>query len=136
MKKALTIEAKNEKLDQVLDFVNEMLEELGCSIKDQNRIDIAVEEVFVNIANYAYGEETGEMTLSAETAEAPKSITLSFFDRGTPYDPLAKEDPDITLPASERPIGGLGIFMVKNIADELSYEYKDGQNVFTFVKRF
>ena len=136
MKKALTIEAKNEKLDQVLDFVNEMLEELGCSIKDQNRIDIAVEEVFVNIANYAYGEETGEMTLSAETAEAPKSLTLSFFDSGIPYDPLAKEDPDITLPASERPIGGLGIFMVKNIADELSYEYKDGQNVFTFVKRF
>ena len=97
-------------------------------------LDLAVEEIFVNIANYAYGDEKGtaEIILSKNN----NAVSLTFIDQGTPYDPLAKPDPDTTLGASERQIGGLGIFLVKKVMDETSYEYKDGSNRFTIVKKF
>ncbi len=134
MEHILHIEADIDKLDEVLDFVNLHLEAIDCPMKEQTRIDVATEEVYVNIANYAYGEGKGDMSLEVITEEDPKSIKMIFKDKGIPYNPLAKEDPDVSLPASERPIGGLGIFMVKKIADELSYEYKNGRNILTFYK--
>ena len=132
--KDLTIDAKVDNLDQVLAFVDEQLEKAGCSIGLQTQIDIAVEEVFVNIAQYAYNPNIGPATISVESTSNPLTVRLTFMDQGMPYNPLAKEDPDITQNVEERPIGGLGIYMVKNIMDDVQYEYKDGQNVFTITK--
>ena len=99
------------------------------------QLDIAVEELFVNIANYAYVPDTGKATIRLEINEEPLSVSITFIDNGVPYDPLAKADPDITLSAEERAIGGLGIFMVKKSMDDMFYEYKDSQNVLTIVKK-
>ena len=100
------------------------------------QIDVAVEEIYVNIASYAYGDAEGEAIIRAGVTDAPKSVEITFIDSGTPYDPLKKEDPDVTLSADKRPIGGLGIFMVKKSMDDMIYEYKDGQNCLTIKKNF
>ena len=132
--KELKVEAVDENLGQVIDFVNGELEALGCPEKTQMKIDVALEEIFVNISHYAYKPETGPALIKVETQSAPKSIKITFCDWGVPYDPLAKQDPDITLSADERQIGGLGIFIVKNYMDDMSYKYSDGKNVLTIVK--
>ncbi|MBP8968096.1 MAG: ATP-binding protein [Lachnospiraceae bacterium] len=125
----LSIEALVENLDQVIAFVDDEIDKLDCSVKIRTQIDIAVEELFVNIAHYAYNPETGPATVRVEVEKDPPAISITFIDKGVPYDPLAKEDPDITLSAEERQIGGLGIFMVKKSMDSIDYEYKDGQNI-------
>ena len=131
----LTLEAKTENLDKVLSFVDGHLEEQECPMKTQMQIDIAVEELFVNIAHYAYNPEVGPVTIRVEVQKEPLAVTITFIDHGVPYDPLAKEDPDITLSAEERQIGGLGIFMVKKSMDDIAYEYKDGQNILYIKKK-
>ena len=130
----LTVDAKDENLDEVLAFVNEQLEPYDCSPKVQMQLEIAVEELFVNIAHYAYQPATGSATVRMEVQESPRAARITFIDRGMPYDPLAKEDPDVTLTAESRQIGGLGIYMVKKSMDDVAYEYKDGQNVLTITK--
>lgn len=132
--KELRVEAKIDNLAAVQDFVGGFLEELGCDMKTQLSIDIAVEEIFVNIASYAYGDAGGDAVIKVEPEDGGAAIT--FVDTGVPYDPLAKEDPDITLSAAERQIGGLGIFMVKKSMDDMRYERKDDQNILTIVKKF
>ncbi len=132
--KELTLDAAVDNLDTVISFVDEELEKMECSMKTQMQIDVAVEEIFVNIANYAYTPDTGKATIRLETSEDPKSIAVTFIDSGVPYDPLAKPDPDVTLSAEERQIGGLGIYMVKKSMDDMKYEYKDGHNVLTIRK--
>ena len=132
--KELTIEADVNKLDEVLAFIDEELERYDCPPKIQMQLDVSVEELFVNIAHYAYNPNKGTATLRVEIQEEPLSITITFIDGGVPYDPLAKEDPDITLSAEERQIGGLGIFMVKKSVDDINYEYKDGKNILTIKK--
>ena len=132
--KELTLDAKVEHLDQVLALVDGLLEERDCPMKTQMQVDVAVEELFVNIAHYAYTPQTGQATVRARLLDEPSAIEVTLIDSGKPYDPLAKEDPDITLPVEERPIGGLGIYMVKQSMDKVHYEYKDGQNVLTFIK--
>ena len=134
MNHSMTIAAKTENLDKIIDFVNEHLESVDCSMKVMTQMDIVVEELFVNIANYAYGDGAGDMTLLVEFTDEPRSVKLTFTDSGMPYDPLAREDPDVSLSAEERPIGGLGIFMVKNMVDKLYYEYKDGENILRLEK--
>lgn len=131
----LNIEAKTENLDKVLAFVDQHLEERGCAVQVQMQIDVAVEELFVNIAQYAYAPGIGVATIRLEIQEDPFVVVITFIDNGIPYNPLAKEDPDITLSAEERPIGGLGIYMVKKSMDEVSYEYKDGQNILRIKKQ-
>ena len=133
--KQIKVKADTAELDNVLSFADTILEELGCSVKAQMQIDIAIEEIFVNIAHYAYPESEGEAVIYVEPGEGP-SVTITFEDEGIPYDPLQNEDPDITLSAEDRPIGGLGIFMVKKSMDEVSYEYKDGKNRLTIKKSF
>ena len=128
--KELEIEAKIENLEQVLAFVDEELEKADCPVKTTIQIDVAVEEIFVNIARYAYNPEVGKATIRVEVRDG--AVALTFVDNGVPYDPLAKEDPDITLSVEERQIGVLGIFMVKKSMDNISYEYKDGSNILTF----
>ncbi|MBO4429307.1 MAG: SpoIIE family protein phosphatase [Clostridia bacterium] len=132
--KELTIAAKTENLDEVLAFVDSHLDENICSPKVKMQIDVAVEELYVNIAHYAYNPEVGPATVRVEVEEDPPAVAITFIDHGVPYDPLAKADPDITLSAEERQIGGLGIFMVKKSMDNIDYEYRDGQNILRIKK--
>lgn len=131
----LDIEASTDNLQQVMDFVGSRLEAAGCPMKSKMQLDLAVEEIFVNIANYAYAPEKGTATVRVEVTGDPVAVTITFIDRGIPYDPLKKTDPDITLSAEERGIGGLGIFLTKKVMDDISYEYKNGQNVLTLKKK-
>ena len=131
----MDIAATLENLDTVMAFVDQQLEEVGCSMKAQMQIDIAVEEVYVNIAHYAYNPEVGGVTIRVQIEEDPLAVILTFIDEGKPYDPLAKEDPDVTLAAEDRQIGGLGIFMVKKSMDNVSYEYSEGRNILTLKKK-
>ena len=130
----LTVEAKLDHLDEVLAFVDSSLEEMECPIKAQMQIDVAVEEVFVNIASYAYTPGTGSATLQIETEQDPPAVAITFIDSGMPFDPLLKPDPDVTLPAEERQIGGLGIYMVKKSMDSMEYERRDGKNILKIKK--
>lgn len=132
--KELNITATVENIEVVTDFVNEQLEAFDCPMKAQMQIDIAIDELFGNIAHYAYNPEIGEATVRVEVIEDPLAVVITFIDNGVPYDPLAKDDPDTTLSASERQIGGLGIYMVKKSMDEITYDYKDGQNILTIKK--
>ena len=132
--KELTIAATVENIEVVTDFVNEQLEMLDCPMKVQMQIDIAIDELFGNIAHYAYNPDVGDATVRVEVVEDPLSVVITFIDNGIPYDPLAKEDPDTTLSAEERGIGGLGIFMVKKSMDSIAYEYKDGKNILSIKK--
>ena len=131
----LTLQASLEKLDEVLAFVEENMEKNECPIKVLMQVQIAVEEIFVNIAHYAYGSEQGTATIRAEVGGDPLQVIITFIDQGVPYDPLQKEDPDVTLSAEDRQIGGLGIFMVKKSMDDVKYEYADGKNILTISKK-
>ncbi len=131
---ALEIDAAPENLQAVTDYIHQRLTRNGCPAKVLFRIDLAVEEVFVNIAHYAYTPGTGKAWIRAAVSE-DRIATIVFADRGAPYDPLKKEDPDVTLTAEDRQIGGLGIFLTKQIMDDVSYEYKDGQNILTLRKK-
>ena len=132
--KELTVAATVENIETVTNFVNEQLEALDCPMKAQMQIDIAIDELFSNIAHYAYNPEVGDATVRVEVIEDPLAVVITFIDNGVPYDPLAKEDPDTTLSAEERKIGGLGIYMVKKSMDDIIYEYKDGQNILKIKK--
>lgn len=132
--KELDIRAEKQNLPQVLDFVNKELDKHNCPKRIVTQIDIAVEEIFVNIASYAYDPNIGPALIRTEIKGEPLSVYISFIDNGKPYDPLAKPDPDVTLPLMKRKIGGLGIFMVKKSMDDVVYEYKDGQNILTITK--
>ena len=131
--KKMIIAAQVEKLNNVIDFVNAVLEENNCSMKAQMQIEVALEELFVNIAHYAYSDGNGEAEIDVSVDDGYVEITL--IDSGIPYNPLAKPDPDVTLSANERAIGGLGIFMSKKLMDDISYEYVDGKNKLTIKKK-
>ena len=130
----ITVDAKVDALSEVLAFIDKHVEEMGFGMKTQMQIDIAVEEIFVNIASYAYPNGDGTATISVSESTSPTAIWITFVDSGIPYNPLVKEDPDITLGAEEREIGGLGIFMVKKSMDDVNYEYTHGHNRLTLVK--
>ena len=132
----LTVAATVENIAVVTDFVKEQLEAANCPMKAQIQIDIAIDELFGNIAHYAYTPAVGEATVRVEITKEPASAVITFIDSGIAYDPLAKDDPDITLSADEREIGGLGIYMVKKSMDEVAYAYKDGKNHLTITKKF
>lgn len=133
--KELTVSATVENIQAVTDFVNEQLETAECPMKAQMQIDIAIDEIFSNIVHYAYGENGGDATVRIELSENPKSVVLTFIDGGIPYNPLEQTDPDTSLSAEERQIGGLGIFMVKKSMDNMTYEYKDGKNILKIIKK-
>ena len=133
--KEIKLKASLDNMDDVLRFVEDELDRVGSTERLRIQMDVAVEEVFVNIASYAYGESSGDATVIVDFDEDPKAIRVTFIDSGIPYNPLEKEDPDITLSSEERQIGGLGIYMVKKSMDDMLYEYKDGQNILTIVKR-
>lgn len=130
--KELRIDAKVSNLNQVTDFINSYLEENEASLKVINQLDIAIEELFVNICNYAYLDSEGEALINISIEDNIASISL--IDNGIPFNPLEASEPDINLPANQRRVGGLGIFMVKKMVDVLSYEYKNKQNILTLKK--
>lgn len=132
--KELVIAADRNNLLKVQSFIDEQLEDAGCLMLTQIAIDVAVEELFVNIASYAYVQEIGVAVVQVEMLDDPLSVKITFIDNGKQYDPLAKPDPDITLAAKERKKGGLGIYMVKNSMDDMRYEYKEGKNILTIKK--
>ncbi len=132
--KELELEAKVDNLQQVLEYIDGELEKAGCPVTVQIQIDIAVEEVFVNIASYAYAPGSGKARVGIEISPDNQKAKIVLIDQGVPFDPLAKPDPDVTLSAEERQIGGLGIYMVKKTMDDVGYEYKDGSNILTITK--
>lgn len=130
----LVVPASVDKLDEVMAFVINSLKGLEYSDKTLMEIEIAVEEVFVNIAKYAYPPEEGQVTVETEISGEPKILIARFTDSGTKYDPLEKEDPDTGLSVEDTPIGGLGIFITKESMDDVIYEYKDNKNILTIRK--
>ncbi len=132
--KELKIRALIDNIPAVTDFVEEQLEPLHFSRKALIQLAVAIDEIFSNIAKYAYGDKGGEATVRVETEADPESAVITFIDNGRPFDPLAAREPDLTLDAEERKIGGLGIFLVKKSMDGISYEYKDGQNILRIRK--
>ncbi|MBQ1186869.1 MAG: SpoIIE family protein phosphatase, partial [Clostridia bacterium] len=130
-----TFPAKTEALTDVLGFVEEALESFECPMKIQTAICVAIEEVFVNVAHYAYPEGEGDMTLYIGFNKEENAVTLRMTDKGIPFDPLKKPDPDITLSAEEREIGGLGIFITKKTMDNVSYAYENNENILTMIKK-
>lgn len=133
--KELTVAATVENIQTVTDFVNGQLEALDCPKKTRMQIDLAIDELFGNIAHYSYHPEVGSATVRVEVTQDPPAVAITFIDRGIPYDPLAKQDPNVALSAEDRESGGLGIYLVKKTVDEISYIHKDGQNILTIKKR-
>lgn len=137
-RKEIVVDAVLEELDSVTDYISEYLAEMGCSTPMEIKICIACEEIFVNIANYAYekmGSEVPRMACVALSQDpSGNNVQITFRDRGISYNPLEKEDPDITLSAAERQIGGLGIFMVKKSMDKVLYERDGNENVLMLIK--
>ncbi len=129
----ITVDAKIEKVDEVIDFVSDKLLEVKCPKKAMTQILVAVDEIFGNIARYAY-EGVGQASVCLDVIDNPQSVVLTFTDAGKPYDPLKQKEPDTGLSLEEREIGGLGIFIVKKTMDEMTYEYKDGKNVLRLKK--
>ncbi|MBR6548924.1 MAG: SpoIIE family protein phosphatase, partial [Clostridia bacterium] len=132
---AKTLPAKIEALPQLLDFVEETLTTYECSLKVQTAVCVALEEVFVNVAHYAYGESEGDVTMEIGFDQDQRTVTFRMVDGGIPFDPLNKPDPDITLSAEEREIGGLGIFIAKKTMDNVTYAYEQGKNILTMIKK-
>ena len=131
----LTLEARNDNLNRVLAFVDEKLNSTTCSAKVLTQIDTAAEELFVNIASYAYAPGVGDVTVRVRLERDPPAAEITFTESGMPFNPLERQDPDTTLPAHARRIGGLGVYMVKKSMDEVRYEYRDGQNILTIRKK-
>ena len=132
--KEWTFEATVERIPWLTDQVNEVLEGLDCPMKAQMQIDVAIDELLANIASYAYGAGTGEVTVRVDFEADTRTVSITFIDSGVAYDPSVKSDPDVTLTAEEREVGGLGIFLVKKTMDDMTYRFEDGKNVLTIYK--
>ena len=134
--KEITVPATLDNVETVTEFVDELLNALRCPPPVRTQIDIAIDEVFSNIVRYAYGTKPGPVTVRVDSQGDPPSVVVTFIDRGFPYDPVSAEFVDTTrLPAKDRPIGGLGVYMVKKSMDDMSYSYRDGQNILRIRKR-
>jgi sigma-B regulation protein RsbU (phosphoserine phosphatase) len=131
----LTVDAAVENIPAVTAFVEAQLDAVDCSPKARGQLSMAIDEIVANIAQYAYAPEVGPVTVRFAFDEGTRTATLTFLDKGLPYNPLEKADPDVSLSAEDRPIGGLGIFLVKKTMDGMAYAYKHGQNVLTIQKR-
>jgi len=134
--KELTLEAAIENIAQVTEFINARLETVGCETRTQRLIDVAIDELFSNIARYAYAPQTGMATIRIDVNQELRTVEISFLDAGIPYNPLTHEDPVSGLTCKERKEGGFGIYIVKKSMDDIRYEYADGYNVTTIVKKY
>ncbi len=130
----IIVNAVDPAIDPVQDFIREKLSHFGCEKKPMMQIRLAVEEIFVNIISYAYRPDIGKAEIRCEVHEAPLSVTIQFMDSGKPFDPLAKEDADLSGKMFMEREGGFGIHLVKNTMDAVDYEYRDGKNILTIRK--
>lgn len=131
----MIVSATKENWTVVMEAIEEFLESINCLLMPKFQILTASEEIYVNIALYAYGDKTGETDIVFDFDETTRIVSITFVDNGVPYNPLEKEDADITLSAEERKIGGLGILMVKNIMDDVKYKYFGGKNHLMLIKK-
>ena len=127
--------ADESALGDVLAFAEEELEKAECPSKTMMQLTVAIEEVFVNVAHYAYPDEEGQVSFGIAFDSESRSITFRIADKGIAFNPLEKPDPDITLSAEEREIGGLGIFICKKTMDEIGYARENGENILTMTKK-
>ena len=127
--------AEDAALNKVISFAEEELEKAECPMRTLMQITVSIEEIFVNIARYAYPEKAGEMLLGIDYDDCEKIFTFRFRDQGIPFNPLDKPDPDVTLPAEERKVGGLGIFLMKKNMDGYSYTHENNENILTMWKK-
>ena len=136
--KEIKVEATIENLAKVFTFLQESLDKCDMPPKVKRQIKLCVEEVYMNITHYAYNPEVGSAKIGVDVVggDEQSRVIISFADEGKPYDPLKRDDPDLELSLDERPIGGLGIYLVKTTMDNVAYEHKDGQNVLTIEKDF
>lgn len=132
----LKLAATLENLDQVQEFIGEQLTESGCPEKIRLQIEMAVEEIFVNIVTYAYAPEDGEVDITCSLTDSPIQIAIEFQDHGVPFDPLKQPEANTHQSAEEREIGGLGIFMTKQLMDNVAYRYEHGKNILTLRKEW
>ena len=132
--KELTIEAMVRNIPTVTEFVDEELDGLNCTPRIQAQINVAIDELFSNIARYAYNPATGPATVRVEVEKNPLAVLVTFIDHGRRYDPLTTKEPDLSLNLLERPAGGLGVFLVRKTMDDVSYEYRDGRNILRIKK--
>lgn len=132
--KELTLPASRTKIPEIIEFVNRELERMDCGTKTRAQIDIAIDELYSNIAKYGFDDDGGEVTVAMETQREPRIVSITFTDGGRPFNPLERSDPDTTLSARDRKIGGLGIYMVKKSMDDVRYEYREGKNILTIRK--
>ncbi len=128
--------ASIDDINAVTAFAEEELEKMGCPMKAMIQINVAIDEIYSNIVKYGYPDTPGPVTVKFIRQEDPDGVMIRFEDDGVAYNPLKKEDPDITLSAEERNIGGLGIFVVKKTMDDMKYEYENERNILTLFKRF
>lgn len=124
-----------ESIPLVTAWIDEALEGLDCPLKAQTQIDVAVDEIFGNIAHYAYPGGEGSAAVRLEFDADEKMIAITFTDEGIPFDPLEQAEPDVTLGAEDRQIGGLGIYLVKKTMDEVTYQFREGRNILRLKKR-
>lgn len=137
--KSISVPASMDWMQYVLAQIGLLLEQEGCPENERRLIEISTEEIFTNIASYAYGSEKGKIQVEYGVCpldEDWKKTVICFGDQGRPFDPFARDDPDLELPIEERPIGGLGIYMVKQFMDRATYQYVEGWNKTTIEKRF
>ena len=133
--KEWTFEANVDRIPWLTEQIESQLEELNCPIKPMMQINVAIDELLANIASYAYSQGKGEVTVRFDFEPDTRTASITFIDRGVPYDPLAKPDPDVTLGADDRMVGGLGIFLVKKTMDDMTYARVDDRNMLTIRKR-
>lgn len=133
--KEITLDAVLANVREATAFIDGELEKLGCPLKVQMKFDVAIDELFSNIARYAYPSGAGKATLRIEYEGETGNVVITFIDSGIPYDPLKKPDPDVTLSIGEREIGGLGIYLVKKTMDAVRYRYENGQNILQIIQK-
>lgn len=133
--KELTLKASVENIASATEYIDSCLESLDCPMKAQMQIDVAIDELFGNIALYGYPDGDGDITVRFGFDEAEREASVTFIDSGVPFDPLETEIPDVKASSEDRKIGGLGIFLVRKTMDGMEYEYKDGKNHTTIKKK-
>ena len=132
--KTIHVDSTTDNLSSVMGFINSELDELGCPERIRAQIKLAIDELFGNICFYAYDSAPGPVTITLENEPNPPAVIISLIDKGKPYNPLEADEPDLELGGEDRPIGGLGIFLVQSTMDDLNYEYKENQNMVTLKK--
>lgn len=131
----IIVPARKEFLAEVLGFINQKLDHFPHEASALLRLELAVEEAFVNIASYAYPEKSGEVVVGLSVSEDPLTATVELTDSGTQFNPLEREDPDLSLGIKDKKPGGLGILLIKENSDQVHYHYQESRNILTIQKK-